>query len=63
MNCPICKTSTVIALSPVSWFCYRCGKFHTDFRALADCSDEIEQGSVVNVEEVNANEKEDFSIR
>jgi len=32
MNCPHCKTPTLITLSPVSWFCSRCGKLHSDFR-------------------------------
>ena len=54
MNCPNCKTPTLISLSPVSWFCFRCGKFHTEFRldgvedAQNNRSAEIDSESVVD---------------
>lgn len=64
MNCPNCKTPTLISLSPVSWFCFKCGKFHTEFR-LDGLEDELKApdsaDAVMEVEmlnQSNANGKE-----
>lgn len=64
MNCPNCKTPTLIALSPVSWFCSRCGKFHSDFRldGIDDLKAPDSADAVTEVEMLkkpNANEKEE----